>query len=158
MSLVLIRPCSLGERCNLCDGSSPETCTWKLGAIGESCSHVCSRSGLSCTDGDWGVNDVASFRTALRAAGGDPEFLCRGAPGFHAFGCLEGEGPSAAPYVEQWYTGTERVDDSKTCTANCGGYRYSRCSAIEQQFSRRSCDDLGPCFDSTDKRRLCRCH
>ena len=41
-----------------------------------SCSSVCSTIGRTCTDGDWGVNDEASNRAVLLAAGEDPDELC----------------------------------------------------------------------------------
>jgi hypothetical protein len=52
--------------------------TWKLGGLpgGKSCTEICSTVGLACVDGDWGVHDEASFRSALAAAGEDFQAVC----------------------------------------------------------------------------------
>jgi len=72
-------------RCTGTDGAAPTTPTaptantppgnWVFqdpeDGDGTNCNDTCSNAGYSCSDGDWGVTDEASFQGALIAAGGD---------------------------------------------------------------------------------------
>eukprot|EP01047_Picozoa_sp_COSAG01_P076530 COSAG01_NODE_13465_length_1582_cov_2.670263_2_plen_352_part_00 len=58
--------CDAGWSGTGCDIAAP---SWVLGGATQTCGKVCSDVGLQCNDGDWGVHDAPSFRTALAAAG-----------------------------------------------------------------------------------------
>eukprot|EP01043_Picozoa_sp_COSAG02_P050464 COSAG02_NODE_5189_length_4555_cov_10.704668_2_plen_590_part_00 len=58
-----------------CGGCGDPTSSWLRASQGDSCDVACTASGGSCTDGQWGVVDEASFRTALVDAGEDTS-LC----------------------------------------------------------------------------------
>ena len=102
------------------DGSvCPRRC-WELGNAGASCDTVCS----SCSDGDWGVSDEASFRAALAAAGEDAEALCGG--GFDGWDWDVDPGIDSSDNSCWWMTGA-----STNCSASHPTTRrLCRCSPV----------------------------
>ena len=103
------------------DGSvCPRHWNWELGNAGASCDTVCS----SCSDGDWGVSDEASFRAALAAAGEDAEALCGG--GFDGWDWDVDPGIDSSDNSCWWMTGA-----STNCSASYPTTRrLCRCSTV----------------------------
>ena len=113
---------------------SPCSGTWRRGSLGDSCDTVCNRLGTTCAgDGSWGVESSADMRTALSAAGADPNAVCSS-----GFGSVAGSVHlvSLAPYIHNnacydspWFersTCSEMDANARRlclCTDQCPGTR-----------------------------------
>ena len=122
-----------------------------LGSHGQACDVVCSGAGLSCNDGDWGVDNTESLRAALGAAGLDADELCP--TGFWGW-----QMDSSAPTIYANGYCDWQMGPSTSCSANpqsggSGGSRLCRCTTPPVQMS--TCPDGSPCPDCGEESCAC---